>query len=79
MSKELPEFIPEIHFGFLSGHHYIGTLDIERCKYLEITFKGTEWIIKVEYNGKVIEKHYKNQIGDLGLPEIMDTTNPLPD
>ena len=34
----LPEHISEIHFGFLSGKHYIGTVDVSHCTNIQITF-----------------------------------------
>ena len=79
MEFNLPSTISEIHFGFLSGKHFIGTVDVGQCKHLEITFENSEWVIKAEYNGETVEKHYKNRIGNLGIPEITNKKNLLPD
>lgn len=54
MSKEnvLPERIAEIHFGFLSGKHYIGEVDASHCTNIQITFNDGEWKIHAEFRDK---------------------------
>lgn len=73
---ELPSRIAEIHFGFLSGKHYIGTTDIGKCTALEIKFDGN-WHIKAEFADDndcvtVAEKSYSSSFDWLGLTEISD-------
>ncbi len=54
MSQEigLPEHISEIHFGFLSGKHYIGEVDASHCTNIQISFKDGEWKIHAEFRDK---------------------------
>lgn len=48
----LPEHIPEIHFGFLSGKHYIGNVDASHCTNIQISFNDGEWKIHAEFRDK---------------------------
>ncbi len=48
----LPEHISEIHFGFLSGKHYIGEVDVSHCTNIQITFNDGEWKIHAEFRDK---------------------------
>lgn len=71
----IPETISEIHLGFLSGKHYIGTTDVGKCTELDIHFKDRKWVIKATYkddNGKItnVEKHYSNSLSKYGIKEI---------
>lgn len=50
--NRLPEHIPEIHFGFLSGKHYIGAVDASHSTNIQITFNDGEWKIHAEFRDK---------------------------
>ncbi len=50
--NRLPEHISEIHFGFLSGKHYIGEVDASHCTNIQITFNDGEWKIHAEFRDK---------------------------
>ncbi|MCH5298116.1 MAG: hypothetical protein J1E85_10680 [Ruminococcus sp.] len=76
LEYELPEFMSEIHFGFLSGKHYIGRTEVSHCTKIEIAFDGNtrQWRIRVEWadkNGsvKVSEKTYNNRLREFGIHE----------
>ena len=72
---ELPEHIPEIHFGFLSGKNYVGTVDMSRCINIQITFNDGEWKIHAEFRTDneghtcISEKTYRRD--GYGLKEII--------
>ena len=64
--NRLPECIPEIHFGFLSGKHYIGAVDASHCTNIQISFNDGEWKIHAESRDKdgnihVDDKTYKRK------------------
>jgi hypothetical protein len=67
---ELPEYISEIHLGFLSGKFYIGNLDLRQCVKLSINFDGDCWHIKTNWkNGQVSEKSFDTGPHALGIWE----------
>lgn len=73
--NRLPEHISEIHFGFLSGKHYIGTVDASHCTNIQITFNDGEWKIHAEFRDKdgnihVDDKTYSNRKYAYGIHEI---------
>ena len=55
--NRLPEHISEIHFGFLSGKHYIGAVDASHCTNIQITFNAGEWKIHAEFRDKDVNIH----------------------
>lgn len=72
--NRLPEHISEIHFGFLSGKHYIGEVDVSHCTNIQITFNDGEWKIHAEFRDKdgkihVDDKIYSNKHMGKGLSE----------
>lgn len=72
--NRLPEHIPEIHFGFLSGKHYIGAVDASHCTNIQITFNDGEWKIHAEFRDKdgnihVDDKTYDNLRTPYGIKE----------
>lgn len=73
---ELPESIPEIHLGFLSGNYYIGRTDVGRCcSELNISFNNGEWKIRVKWvcedgTESVCEKTYNSRVRPLGIFEV---------
>lgn len=78
---ELPEHIPEIHFGFLSGKHYIGAVDVRHCTNIQITFNDGEWKIHAEFRdkeGNIVEdnKTYRRKYmgGELNEKSAVDQT-----
>ncbi len=60
----LPEHISEIHFGFLSGKHYIGGVDVSHCTNIQITFNDGEWKIHAEFRDKEGKIHTDDKIYD---------------
>lgn len=74
----LPEHISEIHFGFLSGKHYIGAVDVRYCTNIQITFNEGEWKIHAEFRTDneghtcISEKTYRRD--GYGLKEIVAVT-----
>ncbi len=83
MSQEigLPEHISEIHFGFLSGKHYIGEVDASHCTNIQITFNDGEWKIHAEFRdkeGNIVEDdktyHRKHMGGELKEKSAVDQT-----
>ena len=69
---DLPSEISEIHLGFESAEHFIGTTDIGKCTELDISFEGREWIIRAVCNGKEIIKRYQKKLCAMKLVEITD-------
>lgn len=72
--NRLPEHIPEIHFGFLSGKHYIGAVDASHCTNIQISFNDGEWKIHAEFRDKdgnihVDDKTYDNWRTAYGIKE----------
>lgn len=72
--NRLPERIPEIHFGFMSGKHYIGAVDASHCTNIQITFNDGEWKIHAEFRDKdgnihVDDKTYDNWRTAYGIKE----------
>ena len=72
--NRLPEHIPEIHFGFLSGKHYIGAVDASHCTNIQITFNDGEWKIHAEFRDKdgnihADDKTYDNRRTAYGIKE----------
>ncbi len=83
MSQEigLPRHISEIHFGFLSGKHYIGEVDASHCTNIQITFNDGEWKIHAEFRdkeGNIVENdktyHRKHMGGELNEKSAADQT-----
>lgn len=77
----LPERIAEIHFGFLSGKHYIGAVDVSHCTNIQITFNDGEWKIYAKFRdkeGNIVEddKTYrrKHMGGELNEMSAADQT-----
>ncbi len=66
MSQEigLPEHISEIHFGFLSGKHYIGGVDVSHCINIQISFYDGEWKIRAEFRDEDGNIHVDDKIYD---------------
>lgn len=72
--NRLPEHISEIHFGFLSGKHYIGAVDASHCTNIQITFNDGEWRIHAEFRDKdgiihVDDKTYDHRRKPYGIEE----------
>lgn len=70
----LPERIAEIHFGFLSGKHYIGAVDVSHCTNIQISFNDGEWKIHAEFRDKdgiihTDDKTYDNWRKPYGIEE----------
>lgn len=71
----LPEHISEIHFGFLSGKHYIGEVDARHCTNIQILFDGEEWKIHAEFridkdgHTRAYDKTYGKQLSPYGIKE----------
>ncbi|MGN1138778.1 MAG: hypothetical protein ACI4RM_04955, partial [Ruminococcus sp.] len=81
---QLPSFISEIHFGFLSGNHYVGTTNVGHCSKIEIVFDGrpeqSQWKIRAEWidkNGRVTvsEKTYDKHLREFGIQEQQSPPN----
>ncbi len=63
---ELPDTLSEIHFGFLSGKHFVGSADIGKCNLLRIEFDGNFWNVSAAFQGTVYSKKYRRNL-DTGL------------
>ena len=71
---ELPKSISEIHLGFLSGKHYIGSTDVGKCVELDIRFNNGKWKIRAKWVCKdgtfdIREKTYDSTLRPMGIFE----------
>lgn len=71
---ELPKSISEIHLGFLSGKHYIGSTDVGKCVELDISFNNGKWKVRAKWicddgSEDVCEKIFNTDLRPMGIFE----------
>ena len=69
---ELPDTISEIHFGFLSGKHFVGIAEIGKCNLLRIEFDGNDWTVSAAIHGTECCKKYRRNLKTGLLTAVSD-------